>query len=87
MRQVTKSEFKQLYFTLGRGRDGWDEAHWKGTFEDNPRPDMRFMVEEPATALHVKMWIVSDYAVNEYRLFFMTEDDSEGVLEWPSTDS
>jgi len=87
MKQVTKSEFKQVYVRLGGGRDGWDEAHWQSTFEHDSRPGMRFMIEEPETARHVKMWIVSDYAVNEYRLFFMTEEDSDDMLEFPSTQS
>ena len=85
MREVAKSEFKQIYFELGGGRDGWDAAHWKRSFEDDPRPGMRFMVEEPATARHTAMWIVSDYDANEYRLFFRTEEDSDDMLVFPST--
>ena len=86
MREVTKNEFKQIYFELGGGRDGWDAAHWKRTFEDDPRPDMRFMVEEPATAHDTTMWIVSDFAVNEYRLFFRTAEHSDDMLVFPNTE-
>ena len=86
MREVTKSEFEQIYFALGGGRDGWDAAYWQRFFEDDPRPGMRFMVEDPATPSHIAMWIVSDYAVNEYRLFFRTDEDSDAMLEFPSTD-
>jgi hypothetical protein len=85
MREVTKSEFKQIYFELGGGRGGWDAAHWKRAFEDDPRPGMRFMVEAPATARDTTMWIMSDYAAKEYRLFFRTEEDSDNMLEFPST--
>ena len=86
MREVTKSEFKRIYFKLGRSRDGWDAAHWKRTFEDNPRPGMRFMVEDPATSRDTTMWIVSDFGGNEYRLFFRTEEHSDDMLQFPSTD-
>ena len=86
MREVTRSEFKRIYFELGGGRDGWDEAYWKRFFEDDPRPGMRFMVEEPETAHATAMWIVSDFAVNEYRLFFRTQDESDSMLEFPDTD-
>ena len=86
MREVTKSEFKQIYFELGGGSNGWDAAHWKREFEDDPRPGMRFMVEEPATARDTTMWIMSDYVANEYRLFFRTEEHSDTMLEFPSTD-
>jgi len=86
MREVTKSEFKQIYFKLGGGRDGWDARHWKRVFEDDPRPGMRFMVEKPATARDTTMWIVSDYGANEYRLFFRTEEHSDAMLEFPSTE-
>jgi len=86
MREVTKSEFKQIYFELGGGRDGWDAAHWKRVFEDEPHPGMRFMVEEPATAHDTTMWIVSDYGANEHRLFFRTEEHSDSMLEFPSTE-
>ncbi len=86
MREVTKSEFKRIYFEVGGCRDGWDAAHWKRTFEDNPRPGMSFMVEEPATARDTTMWIVSDFAVNEYRLFFRTAEHSDDMLVFPDTE-
>jgi hypothetical protein len=86
MREVTKSEFRRIYFEVGGGRDGWDAAYWQRFFEDAPRPGMRFMVEDPATAGDTAMWIVSDFAANEYRLFFRTPEDSDAMLEFPSTD-
>jgi hypothetical protein len=86
MKEVAKSEFKRIYFELGGGRGGWDAAYWQRFFEDAPRPGMGFMVEEPATARDTEMWIVSDFAVNEYRLFFRTPEHSDAMLEWPSTD-
>ena len=86
MREVTKSEFKRIYFELGGGRGGWDAAQWQRVFEDGLRAGMRFMVEEPETAHDTEMWIVSDFAVNEYRLFFRTSEDSDSMLEFPATE-
>ena len=86
MREVTKDEFKRIYFTLGRGRGGWDAEYWKHTFDAAARPGMKFMVEDPVTPAHTAMWIVSDYAVNEYRLFFRTDDESDTMLEFPDTE-
>lgn len=86
MREVSKIEFKKIYFELGGGLNGWDSEHWKRNFEDNTRPDMKFMVEDPATPRDTMMWIVSDYAANEYRLFFRSEEDSDAMLEFPSSD-
>ena len=85
MREVTKDDFKHIYFQLGGGRDGWNAEHWKRVFEDDPRPGMRFMVEEPATARHTQMWIINDYAANEHRLFFRTDEESDDMLTFPST--
>ena len=86
MREVTKDEFKRVYFKLGGGRGGWDAEYWKRTFDDAARPGMKFMVEDPATPAHTAMWIVSDFAVSEYRLFFRTDDESDAMLEFPDTD-
>ncbi len=86
MREVTKSEFKRIYFKLGGGRDGWDAAYWKQTFEDDPRPDMSFKVDDPATPRDTTMWIISDFAVNEYRLFFRTAEHSDNMLVFPDTE-
>ncbi len=51
MREVTKSEFKRIYFEVGGCCDGWDAVHWNRTFEDNPHPGMRLMVEDQVIAM------------------------------------
>ena len=80
MREVTKDEFKRIYFELGGCRDGWDAKYWKHNFEDNLRPGMKFMVEDPATAEDTTMWLVSNFGANEYRLFFRSAEDSDSML-------
>lgn len=86
MREVAKSEFKRIYFELGRGRGGWDAAKWQRTFEDEARPGMRFLAEEPESPRDTEMWIISDFAASEYRLFFRSSEDSDSMLEFPDTD-
>ena len=86
MREVTKSEFKRIYFELGGGRDGWDATYWKQNFEDSPRQGMKFMVEDPATAQDTTMWLISDFGANEYRIFFRTSEHSDNMLVFPSTE-
>mgnify|MGYP001056428289 CR=1 FL=1 len=86
MREVTRSEFKRIYFELGGERDGWTAAQWKRTFEDDPRPGMKFLVEDPASESDTSMWLVSDFEANEYRLFFRTAERSDNMLVFPDTE-
>jgi hypothetical protein len=41
------------------------------------------MIQEPKCPKHDQMWIVSDNAVKEYRLFFMTEESTENFFDYP----
>jgi hypothetical protein len=43
----------------------------------------RFMVEEPRSAAHNRMWVVTDHEAKELRLFFMTEQSEDDFMEWP----
>ena len=82
-KEVTKEKFREVYFRLGGGkRSGWTAGYWQKFFEDNDKPGWKFMVEEPRSAKHVRMFIVTDTKAKEYRLFFMTEE-SEEESEWP----
>ncbi len=85
MKEVTKEQFKEIYFSLGRGF-GWDPDYWNRCFEDAERPGMKYLVEEPRTAEHTRMMIVTDYGEKEYRLFFLTEEDEEFFFSFPGKD-
>ncbi len=82
MKEVTKEQFKEIYFRLGGGM-GWDAAYWDKFFEAEARPGMKYMAEEPATPEHTRMMIVVDYGTKEYRLFFMTEESEESFFWFP----
>ncbi|MDQ1591109.1 MAG: hypothetical protein QOG71_1736 [Pyrinomonadaceae bacterium] len=82
-KEVSKEKFKEIYFRLGGGkRAGWTADYWQEFFEDKVKPGWKFMVEEPRSPKHVRMFIVTDAKAKEYRLFFMTEE-SEEESEWP----
>ena len=82
-KEVTKEKFKEVYFRLGGGkRSGWTAEYWQEFFENKAKPGWKFMVEEPRSPKHVRMYIVTDAKAREYRLFFITEE-SEEESEWP----
>ena len=84
MKVVTKEQFKEIYFRLGGGAaTGWGEDYWNQFFEAETRLGMKYLVEEPPAPEHHRMLIVSDFAANEYRLFFLTEESEESLFEFP----
>jgi len=83
-REVSKEEFKEIYFRLGGGeRSGWTASYWRKFFEKKARPGWRFMAAEPGSPEHDGMWIVTDHGAKEYRLFFMTEQSTEDFFDFP----
>jgi hypothetical protein len=77
-KEVTKEKFKEMYFRLGGGkRSGWTAEYWQEFFEDKAQPGWKYMVEEPRSAKHNRMNIVTDNKAKEYRMFFMTEEEEE----------
>ena len=81
-KEVTKEEFKRVYFRLGGGnRTGRTKEYWQQFFEQEANEGWRFMVEEPPSRKHTKMWIVTDHETRQYRLFFMTEQSTEDFFE------
>jgi hypothetical protein len=87
MKEVTKEQFKEIFFRLGGGdRAGYGIEHWNKFFENETRSNMKYLAEEPQTSEHYRMMIVTDYATNEYRLFFMTEEAEERFFDFPGKD-
>ncbi len=80
-KQVSKGLFKEMYFRLGGGESsGWTADYWQKFFED-AELDWKFMVEEPRSAEHNRMFVVTDPEAREYRLFFMTEQSEEDFFD------
>lgn len=83
-KEVTREKFKEVYFRLGGGKSsGWTADYWQKFFENNAKPGWKFMVEEPRSPKHVRMFIVTDQKAKEHRMFFMTEEDEEDSYDWP----
>jgi hypothetical protein len=84
MKEVTKEQFKEIYFKLGGGKaTGWDLEYWNKFFEDEKRPGMKYLLEAPETPEHTRMMIVTDYSRNKYRLFFLTEESEKSFFDFP----
>ncbi len=50
MKEVTKEQFKEIYFNLGGGAaTGWGLEYWNKFFEDDKKPGMKYLLEEPET--------------------------------------
>ena len=86
MQEVSKDEFKTIYFQYGKGKDGWTQDYWDQFYESPRREGMTYKVALPKHAEESRMWIVTDYASNEYRLFFMTEESEERFFDFPGND-
>ena len=83
-KQVSKELFEDMYLRLGVGSStGWTADHWRKVIKPYAGPGWRFMVEEPKSAEHNRMYIVTDHKAMEHRMFFMTEEAEEGFMEWP----
>lgn len=83
VREVTKAEFKEAYFKYGTEKSGWGGEYWDRFFEPKPPHPMRYMMEPPESAVHARMMIVTDYSEQEYRMFFVREDDEERLFNHP----
>jgi hypothetical protein len=83
-REVTKEEFREVYFRLGGGNStGWTADYWRKSFEGEGKSGWRYMVEEPRSPAHDRMCIAEDHETKECRLFFMIEQSAEDFFDHP----
>jgi hypothetical protein len=83
-KQVAKGLFEEIYFRLGGGESsGWTADYWREVIEPETELGWRFMVEEPRSAEHNRMCVITDPKAKEHRLFFTTEQAEEDFLAWP----
>ncbi|HEX7313735.1 MAG TPA: hypothetical protein VF297_07425 [Pyrinomonadaceae bacterium] len=84
-KQVSKDFFKEMYFRLGGGEaSGWTADYWRKSFEDKADLGWMFMVEEPRSAEHDRMLVVTDHQAREHRLFFVTDQSEEDFFHQPA---
>jgi len=80
-KQVSKRLFEEMYFRLGGESSGWTADYWRKVIEPETGLGWRFLVEEPRSAEHNRMWVVTDHKAMEHRLFFMTEQSEEDFFD------
>jgi hypothetical protein len=72
MKEVTKREFKRIYFKYGKSEDGWTRSYWKKFYGKATSSDLKCKVELPRDEDASRMMIVDDHSRNEVRLFFVS---------------
>ena len=82
-KQVAKGLFEDIYYRLGGESSGWTADYWRQAIEPYTELGWRFMVEEPRSAAHNRMWVVTDHKALEHRMFFTTEQSEDDLMEWP----
>jgi hypothetical protein len=83
-KQVGKGLFEEMYLRLGGGSStGWTADYWREVIEPYAGLGWRFMVEEPKSPEHNRMFIVTDHQAMEHRMFFMTGESEDRFMEWP----
>lgn len=83
-KQVGKGLFEEMYYRLGGGKSGWTADYWRKVIEPVAVLGWRFMVEEPRSVAHNRMYIVTDHKAKEIRMFLITEESEDHFMEWPS---
>ncbi len=81
MKEVSKKEFKEMYFRYGTEENGWTRRYWKKHFERRKDRDVIFKTEEPESDNHDRMMIVSN--AREHRMFFLTVESEESFFDFP----
>jgi hypothetical protein len=77
MDEITKQQFKAMYFRHRQPNDGWTPEYWSKHFEPDPVPPMKYKAEPPKSLAHTAMMIVVDFGSREYRMFFLTQDSAD----------
>jgi hypothetical protein len=78
-REVTKQEFKKLYFKSASRKSGWTKEYWDQFYEGEKNKQYFFC--EPDTSDHTRMFIVSGNT--KHRMIFLTEDAEETFFYFP----
>jgi hypothetical protein len=83
-KQVGRGLFEEMYLRLGGGSStGWTADYWRDVIEPYTGLGWRFMVEEPRSDAHNRMFLVIDHQAMEHRMFFLTEEAEDRFMEWP----
>ncbi len=84
-REVTKQEFKELFFKYGvaQSNGGWNEGYWNEFYEREN--NARYFFTEPASPDQVRMFISSGGGT--HRIFLLSKEAEESFVDISSTRS
>lgn len=74
--QVSKDEFKKLYFNYAQPNSGWTEDYWNQFFE--LEQDKSYFFEKPESPATDRMMVVS--GDNKHRMIFLSENSEEAFF-------
>lgn len=78
-KEITKAEFKTLYFKYATPNSGWTQEYWDKFFENEE--DKKYYFSEPASTSQTSMFITTDKDTR--RMIFMTEESEEAFFDHP----
>lgn len=77
--QITKAEFKVMYFKHALPNSGWTETYWNKFYENEN--DKLYYYAQPETPASTSMFIISDNI--KHRMVFLNEDAEESFFDFP----
>ena len=77
--EVSKSEFKNLYFKYATPNSGWTEDYWNKFYESEE--GKKYFFASPETPESIRMFIIS--GAGEHQIIFLTEDAEESFFDFP----
>ena len=77
--EITKEEFKKLYFRYSTPDSGWTQAYWDSNFEQET--GKKYFFAKPSSPKSDRMFIMTD-AVHRH-IVFMTEESEESLFDNP----
>ena len=80
--EVSKMEFKNLYFQYSTPNSGWTEDYWNQFYENEE--GKKYYFSSPETPDSTRMFIVSE--ATNHRMIFLTEDAEESFFDFPGKD-
>jgi len=82
-REITKKEFKELFYKYGVARkySGWTEEYWEEVYERET--NARYFFTEPNSPGENRMFI--DSGKGTHRIFLLTEEAEESLFQSPES--
>lgn len=80
--EVTKEEFKKLYFKYGGESTGWTLEYWNEFYEK--LEGVRFVFFPPKDDTENRLFIAEDE--DEVSMFLMSEESEDSFFDYPGKD-